>query len=255
MVRDFDISSILAFNPPRYVCPACRGLFNEVDSRKELSQYAYSCPVCKVDYTFPSWYGNDRPYIYKMLDTGGYRISEADMFAHARSLATLLAESKLQLSGSPWPTMRLLLEVLGRAKIFVHFTSWGISHVLIGALKATSTHVPIYGFVSNVESSARAQLTQAPEEAPRLKVKVIPSSEGIYDAPHQKIVVVDGLVAFKGSTNLTNAGMRRADRSLDISEIETNVGKVVDLNNRYFAPVWKQRNAPGGSYEMDWPPF
>jgi hypothetical protein len=84
---------------------------------------------------------------------------------------------------------------------------------------------------------------------------VIPSSQGIYDAPHQKLVIIDGLVAFKGSTNLTNAGMRRADRALDVSEVETNVAKVGDINNRYFAPVWKRINAPSDTYELDWPPF
>ena len=58
---------------------------------------------------------------------------------------------------------------VARAKLFVHFTSWGISHVLIGALKATSMHVPVYGFVSNVESGARVELTEYPDEAPKLK--------------------------------------------------------------------------------------
>jgi hypothetical protein len=115
--------------------------------------------------------------------------------------------------------------------------------------------VPVYGSASNVESHAKVELTDFPDEAPNLKVSVIPSSQGIYDAPHQKLVIIDGLVAFKGSTNLTNAGMRRADRALDVSEVETNVAKVADINNRYFAPVWKRLNAPSDTFEMDWPPF
>jgi phosphatidylserine/phosphatidylglycerophosphate/cardiolipin synthase-like enzyme len=111
-------------------------------------------------------------------------------------------------------------------------------------------HVPVYGFVSNVESHARVELTEYLDEAPELKVSLIPSAQGIYDAPHQKLVVIDGLVAFKGSTNLTNAGMRRADRALDVTEVETNVAKVGDLNNRYFSPVWKRLNAPSDTFEM-----
>jgi len=177
------------------------------------------------------------------------------MLAHARSLATVLRSSKQGPPNTSWPTMRLLLEILARAKLFVHFTSWGISHVLIGALKATSMRVPVYGFASNVASSARAELTHFPDEAPGLAVRLIPSSQAVYDAPHQKIVVVDGLLAFKGSTNLTNAGLRRADRALDVTEVETNVGRVSELNNKYFAPVWKRLTAPGETYEMDWPPF
>lgn len=252
MTTDFDITSILNFRPPTLVCPACRGLFSNFKYDRE-AELIYSCPVCKVGYAFPSW-DTDPPSIHQMFGYGGYRIVEGDMFAHARSLAGVVMSSQSRIT-EPWPTMRLLLEVMSRAKLFVHFTTWGISHVLIGALKATSVHVPVYGIVSDVASSARAELTQYPKESPRLTVQVIPSSQAIYDAPHQKIVVVDGLLAFKGSTNLTNAGMRRADRALDVTEVETNVGRVIELNNKYFAPVWKGLTAPGETYEMDWPPF
>jgi hypothetical protein len=257
-MKDFDVSSILAFQPPNYICPACRGLCVSFEFRRDKG-IIYSCTVCKVDYSLPAW--NDKPpSVPTMFGYGGYRIAEGDMLAHARSLATITQSGK---NGSRpwekppklWPTMRLLLEMLARAKLFVHFTSWGISHLLIGALKATSMRVPVYGLVSNAESHARVELAEFPDEAPQLSVSAIPSSQGIYDAPHQKLVIIDGLVAFKGSTNLTNAGMRRGDRALDVTEVETNVAKVGDLNNRYFAPVWKRINAPAETCELDWAPF
>jgi hypothetical protein len=253
MTADFDITSILEFKPPNYICPACRGVFKSFN-RKRAEVY---CPACEVHFTYPSWMDN-RPSIWQMFGYGGYSIAQGDMFAHAKSLASIIQSSKghrVAAPPEPWPTMRLLLEALARAKLFVHFTSWGISHLLIGALKATSMHVPVYGLVSNVENHARTELMDFPAEAPNLNVCVIPSAQGIYDAPHQKLVIVDGLIAFKGSTNLTNAGMRRADRALDVTEVETNVGRVGDLNNRYFAPVWKRLNAPSDTFEMDWPPF
>ena len=73
--------------------------------------------------------------------------------------------------------------------------------MMIGALKMAS--MSVYGFASDVEAHARAELTEYPREAPQLTAKVIPSSHGICDAPHQKIPIIDGLVAFKGPTNLT----------------------------------------------------
>ncbi len=160
--------------------------------------------------------------------------------AHATVLTKLVRESRATEYREPWPTMRLFLEALARARHFIHFTSWGISHVMIGALKSTSMRVPIYGFVSNVETHARVELVEYPSEAPQLHTRVIPTSQGIYDAPHQKIIIIDGLLAFKGSTNLTAAGMRRADRGLDLSEVVTNFRQVAELNNRYFSPVWKR---------------
>jgi phosphatidylserine/phosphatidylglycerophosphate/cardiolipin synthase-like enzyme len=90
-----------------------------------------------------------------------------------------------------------------------------------------------------------------------MKVHLVPSQDSTFDAPHQKLVVVDGLVAFKGSMNLTNAGMRRADRGLDVSEVVTNFKEVTALNNKYFAPVWKKLTHPDSDQvEIDeLPPF
>jgi phosphatidylserine/phosphatidylglycerophosphate/cardiolipin synthase-like enzyme len=56
--------------------------------------------------------------------------------------------------------------------------------------------------------------------------------------PHQKLIVVDGLVAFKGSTNLTLNGRRKPTRGLDHVEFVTNINEVIDLHNRLFSPVW-----------------
>jgi hypothetical protein len=56
--------------------------------------------------------------------------------------------------------MRTFFEVISRAGYFIHFSSWGISHVMIGALKMASTRVPVHGFVSDVEAHAKAELTE-----------------------------------------------------------------------------------------------
>jgi phosphatidylserine/phosphatidylglycerophosphate/cardiolipin synthase-like enzyme len=80
--------------------------------------------------------------------------------------------------------------------------------------------------------------------------KVMPSDQRApFDSPHQKLVVVDGLIAFKGSANLTNTGMRRADRGLDIHETVTDYADVTRLNNKFFAPVWKIVTAPGDTFD------
>ena len=82
-------------------------------------------------------------------------IDHRDLFAHATALAEVVERSR-----RGWPTMRTFFEAISRAQYFVHFTSWGISHVMIGALKMTSMRVPVYGFVSNVAAHVRAELTE-----------------------------------------------------------------------------------------------
>lgn len=54
---------------------------------------------------------------------------------------------------------------------------------------------------------------------------------------HQKIFVVDGRLAFKGSTNLTLSGRRKAAEDLDPIEMLTDVEEVAGLNDRFFSLV------------------
>jgi hypothetical protein len=251
----FDITSILDFNPPSYVCPACRGLFKSVNTEYQAEPMVHTCPLCSVryvaeDYPETKEFSDDLELaINSYLRKGGWTMDHRDLFTHATTLAEVIEASRGgKFRRHPWPTMRTFFEVISRARYFVHFTSWGISHVMIGALKMASMRVPVYGFVSNVEPHARMQLTEYPDEAPRLVAKVIPTREGVYDAPHQKILIIDGLVAFKGSTNLTTTGVRRADRGLDVSEVVTDYEQVTDLNNKYFAPVWRRIAAPNDTF-------
>ena len=150
---------------------------------------------------------------------------------------------------------RTFFEVLSRARYFVHFATWGISHRQIGALKLASMRVPVYGFASEVADHTRVELTEFPDEAPNMKAEVIESRRGAWDRPHQKIFIVDGLVAFKGSANLTNNGLRNADRGLDISEVVTDFAEVTELNNKYFAPVWRRTTAPEDTFAWSASPF
>ncbi|TFV55619.1 hypothetical protein E4P41_16960 [Geodermatophilus sp. DF01-2] len=255
----FDITSILDFQPPRYLCPACRGVFSELATVTHrpvegvrAGRMDYHCPVCKTHLMKEDWLRDVS--IRDLLVDEGYVAHQGDLFPHATALAKMVQKSRGNSYTKPWPTMRLFFEALTQAREYVHFSSWGMSHVMIGALKATSMRVPVYGFASSVEAHVRTELCEYPDEAPNLHAKTIPSSEGIYDAPHQKIIIIDGLLAFKGSTNLTVTGMRRADRGLDVNEVVTDFQEVTKLNNKYFAPVWKRLNHPDDKLLLG-PPF
>jgi hypothetical protein len=258
-VAGFDITSILDFRPPRYICPACRGLMHMPKYDHKVTPTASWCTVCDVKYAIEtddskgSWGWSTRKYFenHRLL------LDHTELLAHATSLAEVIRDSRGRYSHSkPWPTTRTFFEILSRAKYFVHFTSWGMSHKMIGALKLASMRVPVFGWASQVESHVRVELTEYPEEAPEFTAKVFASDSLTWDAPHQKLVVVDGLIAFKGSANLTNTGMRKADRGLDISETVTDYAEVTKLNHKYFAPVWRKITAPDDIFDpyanLDW---
>lgn len=56
----------------------------------------------------------------------------------------------------------------------------------------------------------------------------------------------------EGSANLTNTGLRRADRGLDLSETVTDYAEVAKLNNKFFAPVWRRITAPDDVFVADY---
>lgn len=139
------------------------------------------------------------------------------------------------------PPIKVLMTALATAKCFVHFTTFGISHQMHGILKMTSYSVPVRGIVSlgHDQQSISSELIDHPEESPNLSIKVVNgNSKNWVELPHQKLIVIDGLIAFKGSVNLTLTAWRKSARLYDLLEVETDIEKVIELNNKYFSPVW-----------------
>jgi hypothetical protein len=184
------ITSILDFNPPRYTCPACRGLMPSFASDYKQRPTEHSCRVCAVKYDVEIEGDPGDPWhmsIYDYFKREGLQLDHDDLLSHATTFAKVVRESRGQgprPRRGQWPTMRTVFEVVPRAKYFVHFCSWGMSHQLVGALKMAIMRVPVYGFASNVDSGTRAELTEYPTEAPGLIAKVNPTEQNIYDAPH-----------------------------------------------------------------------
>jgi hypothetical protein len=63
--------------------------------------------------------------------------------------------------------------------------------------------------------------------------------------------VIDGLMAFKGSANLTQTAWRKAARGYDEVEVLTDVEKVINLHNSYFSPVWADLSEYGDAIAIN----
>jgi hypothetical protein len=92
-----------------------------------------------------------------------------------------------------------LFSALAAAKGFVHFTSWGISQVILGGLKLLSEQeVYVAGIVSSPYSGTLDEIKKSDREMESLFLNVVGiPQERLNMAPHQKLVVIDGLLAFK----------------------------------------------------------
>lgn len=228
----FDLDSLLRFSPPRFLCESCYALLHEVNG---------ACPVCGARYIPTDEFPTSAGYLaHKGLD-----LQFNDLIEHCRDLAQIARRTRESLA-APQPfylPMRALFAALQTAEQFVHFTTYGISAMLLGALKLTAQRVDVRGVVSGVKTeNILRELTDYTEEAPHLNIRLFPNESPYF--PHQKIIVVDGLLAFKGSANMTDFGWRKAAHRREVIEPVTDVAEVVDLHNRFFSPVWSHNAAP-----------
>jgi hypothetical protein len=122
-----------------------------------------------------------------------------------------------------------------------------MSHMPLGALKLVAQKIDVRGNVSNPGPFLVDETTKYSDEAPRLTLRLLEEGNSRMQRsqlPHQKLIVIDGLLAFKGSANLTLSGWRQAAIGRDVIEVETHVRQVQELHDRFFCLVWRETNPP-----------
>jgi hypothetical protein len=270
---DFDIEYLLQFKPYRKWCLKCRALWEdyiwekvkpddfmnrEYDPKDEDYKWfildkagALKCKVCGVKYvdsTHAALFGVTE-FLKEMIGTPVDNI--ANIFVHASRLASIC--QKMRLEKEEYPPLRALFVALAEARSFIHFVSWGVSPFMIGSLKVVAQRVPVRGIVSgNVGENVICEVKDFMHEAPNLDI-IFCESRGFRtsDIPHQKLVVIDGLCAFKGSANLTQTAWRSAAQGMDHVEIVSNIEEVASLHNRLFSPVWGKMSNISETIDMD----
>lgn len=239
LAQSFDIESLLNFTPPKCLCQNCLGLW--MRAPRVVNQRAV-CPVCGVYYVPGGKYG--RTDVLDYLADRGFGLEFSNFIEHAKDLALLARNLRMDAEGViVFPPLRVLFQTMLSAERFIHFTSIGISPLILGALKLAAQKVPVRGIVTVVSDYLTKELTEFEDEAPRLDIRLFeykmqPESGDMI--PHQKIIVIDGLIAFKGSANLTVSGWRRAADARDIVETVTDIKQVIELHNRFFSPIWAE---------------
>lgn len=225
-MNGFDIDALLQFRPPRFFCERCAALLTEIDRR---------CPVCGVEYVATKQFPTAAAYLRRR----GLELRVENLMEHCRGLAEIAHHMRESLIAPQpyYPPMRALLASFAAAHSFVHFTTYGMSALLLGTLKLAAQRVDVRGVVSGLKHEGMIrEIEEYADESPRLNLKIFPQDARYF--PHQKIIVIDGLLAFKGSANMTDFGWRKAAVGHEVIEPVTNVNEVVDLHNRFFSPVW-----------------
>lgn len=146
-----------------------------------------------------------------------------------------------------------LYEILSAASCFVHFVTYGISiNILKDFTEKTKQNVIIRGLIANVKDQQTKQLEDLQQKLSLKRLAFHLYSESGFQRktneypPHQKLIIVDGLLAFVSSANLTNAGWKKLNNRREFLDIVTNISKVQSLHNQLFSSIWAE-DKPGNA--------
>lgn len=184
--------------------------------------------------------------VYEWLRAFGFRHEIDSPLSHSRALARAVTLLDPGDENFRWHSpAQAVYTSLAQAQAFVHFTTWGLSEEFLGALKLiASKGVVVRGIVSAANKYIIDRLDECWTFTGCLNIRAFAESEPRSSQPHFKLLVVDGLLAFEGSANLTTAGWRKIATYADTMTALTSPGKVAEQNNRFFAKAWREHRVP-----------
>jgi phosphatidylserine/phosphatidylglycerophosphate/cardiolipin synthase-like enzyme len=139
--------------------------------------------------------------------TAGHPIDlGSDPLAHAMELALLARQ--MRAVDDEHPPLRVLMNLLQTARAFVHITSFGFDEFTLAILEMAAQRVSIAAVFSGVDRNKLSGLNHVLAEAPYLECRIEGTRHDHIDQSHGKLIVVDGLLALTGSTNLTRPAWR-----------------------------------------------
>lgn len=224
-----DLRHIAGFAPKVYRCENCLSLS---DGRWLYTSRTKNvvCPACSIEYVPSDSYDSAREY----LEASGYRSRFRDLLGHARALAILSG----RFSGEYANPLAMLVRLFNSAQEFIHFVSHGLDLVMLGILAATSERVRVYGVVNNSAPSAVKEIQTLRDDFRRLELRTYDNPADRFGGPHQKLLVVDGLIGLTGSANLTTNSYRQAANAHNMINVITDTDEVADINNKFFSTAW-----------------
>jgi phosphatidylserine/phosphatidylglycerophosphate/cardiolipin synthase-like enzyme len=271
----FDISTLIEFNPPTERCPLCHALW---PSGLASQTSSFTCPGCgsllvSHSQTITTTVGGtglstDLPALGPVASgqnlsllgfptiqstvTAGHAIDLGpDPLSHAVELARLARQMRAVDDDNP--PLRVLMNLLQKARAFVHITSFGFDEFTIAVLEMAAQKVPIAVVFSGADKNKLSGLLHVSTEAPYLECRVEGTRHDHTDQNHGKLIVVDGLLALTGSTNLTRPAWRKAAANMEIVDVVTDLSRITELNNRYFSPLWARLQPdPQERYNLFW---
>lgn len=169
---------------------------------------------------------------------------ELVQMGHAMGLAQIAERLTETAEGAP---LRTLMELLSASRSFIHIASFRFDDFTLALLEMAAQATSIAAIFSGIGLKQSEILDRVSLEAPGLECRV---EEPRSDQNHQKLIVIDGLLAIRGSPNLTRQGWRSVAADIQIIDVITDTAQVTAINNDGFSPLWK-RSEPDAQTRYD----
>jgi hypothetical protein len=235
----FNIKTLLNLDPPEFQCIRCLAFLPNNYQTKILI-----CPVCRLTFVNsgvlnPEYTNYDRMREFYRTEAPSLTIDYKNITDHCKRLAVVAN----RFDGDDNLKRDIYFQALNEAKYFVHFMTWGnVGEIFQSAFKMISLRkVRIRGITAN--SNRPLEFKNSFFGGYEIyNISNTATSNGYRDnsMPHQKITIIDGLLMFKGSANLSKASWEAADADGELIEISTNLDEIVKTHNKLFSPWWQK---------------
>lgn len=228
----FDVRSLAKASFPVALCPRCAAILppNTLSLVPRDGCCRAQCPVCGQQWLLR----NPKAGWRQLFHAASSWVQLEEPFEHARDLA--LAVDFFEEVNRCVP-FHFLLDLLRLSQSFVHFATWSITDAMLGILAATAARVQVRGVVGAMDNRQQEVLETFASET-NLHV-VVYGDRSNWEGPHQKVLVIDGIVAAEGSANLTHTAWRKISERRENLRLVTDLDEVRELNNRYISSHWR----------------
>ncbi|MBE9242580.1 phospholipase D-like domain-containing protein [Synechocystis salina] len=215
-------------------CPSCGALTNTPHFMLKIlsksSSYSIDeineklvCPICQYENAF----------LYCDNKIDDYTLE--NVYQIATGLSQLKDTCNPSIKNINKTPLVSLLELLTMSSKFIHICTYSFDIPMLFILKTVSIKIPVVLiFNEKVNNSwLLEEISRSNKEDKNLSIYQVPRD-------HQKLIVIDGLIAIKGSQNFTSRAWRNLEDNKEIADFESDVTKVRELNNSFFASTIKE---------------
>lgn len=237
------------------MCSKCRAVFSYVQSYRNISDAPFNalvrtdngvkCHICG----------------YTASHLGGYthipQPQEMQIKGLGQIASKLPPHSKLE-TIYEGEYLNLLIDAISKSKNFINFLTYNIDTTFLSLLYLASRFTSVRGIVAgtpwnseNGGGNFNRSLLETFHDTTSREMDFAMLVDNDIEENHTKLVIIDGLLAFGGSVNLSYRGYKKASKGKELPLVESNPDKVIEMNNSYFANQWTKLNELEDNFPLE----